>query len=68
MYLSRSRTDFTLRARYLADWQASTKDVFWQRKSNKAVLSILLCRSRSVCPSHTIFRHNVSLVKAVCLS
>ncbi|CAE7910332.1 pctA [Symbiodinium sp. KB8] len=32
---------------YLADWQASTKDVFWQRKSNKAVLSILLCRSES---------------------
>ncbi|CAJ1418799.1 unnamed protein product [Effrenium voratum] len=31
--------------RYFADWTAASRDPFWQRKSGKTVLSVLLCHN-----------------------
>ena len=31
--------------RYLAEWQQASKDAYWQRKSGKTVLSVLICHS-----------------------
>lgn len=31
--------------KYLAEWQQASKDAYWQRKSGKTVLSVLICHS-----------------------
>jgi len=33
--------------KYLADWQRAQKDPFWQRKSGKTVLSVLICHGET---------------------
>ena len=41
--------------RYLAEWQQASKDAYWQRKSGKTVLSVLICHSPSLRTSHVFF-------------